>query len=261
MSKEKKQKNQKSEIKLIIIFLLVLAASYVGGYFFGTMGARYEDELKILLNVIADGVVSVFPVFYVFINAVVIIVSLVIYINAKKKANLWDGESEEIIDDVEKKLNWSLIPINILMIADVFFYGVMVYISMYTEIGEKFDDALFVLGTATFLVSYALMMVMNKLIVDLEKKLNPEKRGSVFDIKFIKEWEESSDEAEKLTMYKAAYKAYHVVNIACMMMWGVAFCGMLLFQTGLLPLFCVTAIWVTMIATYSIVCAQIEVKR
>lgn len=256
-----KAKNQKSELKLIVIFLLVLGASFVGGYFFGTMGARYEDTMKELLQVVANGATMAFPMFYVFVNAMLIVASLVIYIVARKKAQLWDRESEEVINGVEKRLNWSVTLINILMIADIFFYGVMVYISAYTKFGESYDDELFVLGTVTFLVSYALMMVLYKLIVDLVKKLNPEKRGSVFDIKFMKEWEDSCDEAEKLTMYKAAYKTYHIVSVVCMLMWMVSFGSMLLFQTGLLPMFCVSAIWVTMVATYSIVVAQMETKR
>lgn len=256
-----KQKKEKSEIKIIIIFLLALALSYVGGYFFGTIGARYEESMKAILHIVANGVINVFPMFYVFINAMVLIASLVIYIIAKKQSQSWDGESEEIIDNVEKNLNKSIILINILMVSDVFFYGVMVYITMYTKLGDNFGDELFVLGTVVFIVSYALMMVLYKLIVDLVKKLNPEKRGSVFDIKFTKDWENSSDEGEKLIMYKAAHKAYHVANIACVIVWGIAFSGMLIFQTGLLPLFCVTAIWVTLVATYSIVTAQMEAKR
>lgn len=261
MNKEKKQKNQKSEIKLVIIFLLFLAVSYVVGYFLGTMGARYEGDMKELLQVAANGATLIFPIFYVFINVLVIVASLVIYIVARKRAQIWDGESEEVIDDVEKRLNWSVILINILMVADVFFFGVMVYIAMYTQHGENYGDELFPLGTTVFFVSYALMLVLYKLILDLVKKLNPEKRGSIFDFKFVKEWENSSDEAEKLTMYKAAYKTYRVVNVTCGIMWGVSFGGMLLLQTGLLPLFCVSAIWVTMVATYSIVCAQMEAKR
>ena len=261
MSKVNKKKKEKSEVKIIIIFLVALALSYVGGYFFGTMGARYEENMKEILHIVGNGAVLVFPMFYVFINALVIVTSLVIYIIAKKQSQLWDGESEEIIDNVEKNLNKSIVLINILMIADVFFYGVMVYITMYTNFGANFGDELFALGTAVFLVSYALMMILYKVIVDLVKKLNPEKRGSVFDIRFTKDWENSSDEGEKLIMYKAAYKTYHIVNIACIVMWAIAFSGMLIFQTGLLPLFCVSAIWVTMIATYSIVTAQMEAKR
>ncbi len=256
-----KQRKEKSEIKLIIIFLLVLGACYVSGYFFGTMGARYEDNMKEIAYMVGNGAVLAFPMFYVFINALVIVASLVIYIIAKKQSKLWDGESEEIIDNVEKNLNKSIILINTLMVADVFFYGVMVYITMYTTLGENFGDEMFALGTAVFLVSYALMMVLYKLIVDLVKKLNPEKKGSVFDIRFIKEWENSSDEGEKLIMYKAAHKAYHVASIACVVVWGIAFSGMLIFQTGLLPLFCVSAVWVTLVATYSIVTAQLEAKR
>ena len=36
-----------------------------------------------------------------------------------------------------------------------------------------------------------------KLVVDLEKKLNPEKKGSVFEMQFQKTWLESCDEAQK----------------------------------------------------------------
>jgi len=258
MSKEKKDK---SEIKLIIIFLLALVACGIGGYFFGRMGARYEEDMKAILQIVANGVLTVLPMLFVAINAIVIGASFIIYIIARNESNSWDGESEEVIDAVEKKLNWSIIPINMLIIADVFFFGAMIYIVMYTELGDRNGDELFAFATVVFGVAYVLMLILNKLILDLVKKLNPEKRGSIFDINFAKEWEASSDEAERLTMYKAAYKAYHVVNITCGVMWGVAFAGMLLFQAGLLPLFCVTAIWITLIATYSIVCAQIEGKR
>lgn len=137
----------------------------------------------------------------------------------------------------------------------------MVYIAEYTELGTVNGDVLFAFGTIVFVISYAMMVLLSKLIVDLEKKLNPEKRGSVFDFNFQKEWEASCDEAEKQIMYKAAYQAYHAVNIACMIMWAVSFMGMLVFQAGLLPMFCVTAIWGTMITTFSVVCARMEAKR
>ena len=261
MNKAKRQKKEKSEIRLIIIFLLMLAVSGVGGYFFGRIGARYEEDMKAILQIVANGTLTALPIFYVVINTIVIGASLIVYIIAKKEANHWDGETEEVIDEIEKKLNYSIIPINILMIADVFFYGAMIYIVMYTDLGNSKGDELFAFATGVFLATYALMVILNKLIVDLVKKLNPEKKGSIFDVNFVKEWEASCDEAERLTMYKAAYKAYHVVNITCGVMWGVAFAGMLLFQAGLLPMFCVTTIWVTLIATYSIVCAQMESKR
>ena len=261
MSKEKKRKGEKSEVKLIIIFLLILVAAYWGGYFFGTMGARYEEGIKNVLQVAANGMINLFPILYVVINVVVIVSSLFIYINARKNARLWDGESEEVINEVETKLNWSLTPLNILTALDLFFYGAMVYISEYTKLGEVYGDELFVLGTVTFVLSYAFIVILTKCIVDLVKKLNPEKRGSIFDLQFVKEWENSSDEAERLIMYKAAYKAYHAVTVASMSMWVVAFCGMIVFQTGLLPLFCVTAIWVTSITSYSIACAKLEGKR
>ena len=49
---------------------------------------------------------------------------------------------------------------------------------------------------------------MQQMTVDFQKIMNPEKQGSVYDLRFQKKWEESCDELEKFTIYRSAYKAY-----------------------------------------------------
>ena len=49
---------------------------------------------------------------------------------------------------------------------------------------------------------------MSRFIVELEKKLNPEKKGDVIETNFSKKWEDSCDEAQKMIIYEAGYRAY-----------------------------------------------------
>ena len=86
--------------------------------------------------------------------------------------------------------------------------------------------------------------------IDLEKKLNPEKKGNIFDSNFSKDWENSCDEAEKAKIYKSGYKAFKVAVISCMAMWIISVFGQLFFNTGLLPCITLTVIWLSMTIAY-----------
>ena len=96
-------------------------------------------------------------------------------------------------------------------------------------------------------------------MVKLEKQINPEKRGSVFDVKFQKQWLESCDEAEKLMVYRCGFRAYQVGNKVCMGLWLVALFLQLWADTGLFPVLSICVIWLSMVAAY--VLASIRLER
>lgn len=91
-----------------------------------------------------------------------------------------------------------------------------------------------------------------KITIDLEKKLNPEKKGNPFEIHFLKKWEASSDEGEILMTAKACKKAFFVGQIACLVMWVVSLVCMLAFQTGILPVICCCVILICMYLAYGL---------
>ncbi|NLD17050.1 MAG: DUF3169 family protein [Tissierellia bacterium] len=62
-------------------------------------------------------------------------------------------------------------------------------------------------------------------IVEFIKSYNPEKRGDLYTLKFQKDWMESSDEREKVEVYKAAYSSYKVTQIV--LIFGVGILGIL----------------------------------
>ncbi len=78
-----------------------------------------------------------------------------------------------------------------------------------------------------FVVLLAVELLVPKGIVDIEKKLNPEKQGNVFDFKFNEVWLSCCDEAQKLMTYQAAYKAFMDTNITCIVLYILTFIGSL----------------------------------
>ena len=96
---------------------------------------------------------------------------------------------------------------------------------------------------AFFIVTMAEAILIQQRIVDLSKRMAPEKKGSVYDIHFQKKWFESCDEAEKLMAGQCAYKAYSASTKACAGLWLVFTLSALFLSTGLLPILAVCLIW------------------
>jgi hypothetical protein len=94
-------------------------------------------------------------------------------------------------------------------------------------------------------------IIISKVTVDLEKKLNPEKQGSVFDMRFAKKWEASCDEAQKQIMCKSAYAAFQAANMTCLILWWIAVVIQIFANTGGFPVTCICAIWLVLNVTYS----------
>lgn len=260
-----KNKNgqKQSEGKLFIKFMLLMVIAFIVG---GTVGfaGHYISDVMLGQGEVFERFASAFskvvPIVFVVLNIVVNTVCLIIFVKAKKQADVWDGEDEDTIDDVERKLNFVLVPSNILTGLNYFFFGAMFQAAEYAGDGNIFGVDIMIVGIVVFLLGLFFSMLIAKLVVDLEKKLNPEKKGSVFEMQFQKTWLESCDEAQKQVIYRAAFETYKVVNTVCMIMWLITLVAQMLFETGLFPVFSVCVIWVTLIATYSIVSAKLENK-
>lgn len=112
-----------------------------------------------------------------------------------------------------------------------------------------------------FVIATILEIVIQKLILDIEKKLNPEKQGNVLDFNFQKVWMNSCDEAEKLIVYKAGYKAFLNTNITCIILCMVAFVVTLLFKPDVLALVFVCIIWFANNLSYMLKAAKLEKRK
>ena len=179
------------------------------------------------------------------------IINTVVVWSLYKKAqrifkSLQDPEDEEQLDRIETILNSALIVNNICNIASYFFIGIaFCYLS-------KIQPMMFVLCLAAFICCMASMLIGQQKLVDFTKKLNPEKQGSVYDMKFAEKWYDSCDEAERAQICQAAFTSYKATNLTCVLLWLVLVLGNMLFDFGLMPIAVVTLIWLISTVSYCV---------
>lgn len=264
---EKKQRGKESDKKYFGKFIvMILISLFIGGFFgFFSMGFRdwilanvhIEEEVEALRNVMGLIVLGIDAAGILFLS----IVALYNYARAKKMSGTWDGEDEAVIDAIDRKLDIALLWNSLLMVFTLLFFALTIHASGILEQSEQIAKKVVYLnmwpilaffgGCVVLLVGIALNIIISKVTVDLRKHLNPEKQGSVFDMKFDRKWEASSDEAERQIMYKAAYTAFRAANMACLILWTIAVVIQMFVHTGVFPVVCICAIWLVLNVTYS----------
>ena len=107
-------------------------------------------------------------------------------------------------------------------------------------------------------MSIAILIIIQQKVVDLTRELNPEKQGSVYDLKFRKKWLNSCDEAEQKQIGQAAYKAYHVLNTTCPILWVFLILLSFIMEISLLPSFLILLLWGILSLTYILECIRMS---
>lgn len=251
-------KEKKENKKIYIKFILLLAICSVAGYTVGTITNNMSVALETMLEYIKSAVIYIVPALFIGVNVMIPVIAFFIFRKAKKQADLWDGEDEEVIDRIENLLDIPMNISNLLIVFNYMFFSFMIEIIEFSGIKELTGQILFGITVVMFVLGLGATFLLMKKAVDLLKKLNPEKRGNVFDMQFQKVWVDSCDEAQKLNIYKAAYKAYSMVNMTCIALWVVCILAQLAFHTGVFPVICVTTIWLVAILSYSIEVKKLE---
>ena len=110
-----------------------------------------------------------------------------LYRRAGQKVSGWDGGDEnDASEEAERLLSWSMLLSAVQLLINLFFMAAVAVYYM-----EKNGLPI----VAEFIVSCGLVIFAQQKSVDLTRKMNPEKRGSVYDSKFQKKWLESCDES------------------------------------------------------------------
>lgn len=232
---EIRQANRKALPKF---FLILIVSCLVGGVI-GFCGAWFGLE-GITGGLAAAGTFfSTRVAHWLLLACAVVIpaVSLPLYFSAKQELARWDGEEEALYARADSRLSCAILINSTLLILSMFLIAVS-YSNGFVGMG---------LGGLIALVGFVAVLVETILIqqkmVDLAKRINPEKQGSVYDVKFQKKWLDSCDEAEKMLIGQCAYKAYSAVNITCLVLWMLFALSALFLSTGFLPALAVCVIW------------------
>ena len=178
-------------------------------------------------------------------SAVLLGIGLRLYRSARNAFRSWDGEDEDVMQRAEEDLSRTLLLDSLTVIVSFFFFNAG------TEKLPQGSDGNTVLLLVVFLAVIALAILLQQKTVDLTKEMNPEKKGSVYAMKFQERWWESCDEAERRQIGQASYKAYVTVSRFCPYCWGVLLLGNMVFHYGILPSAVVLMIWAVLSVSYT----------
>ena len=111
----------------------------------------------------------------------------------------WDGEDEEISDGIEKRLSVIIWVTSCGLIISYFLIG-----AVYSKGLEIFDNNKggilpFSIGVVAFMAILVEAVIFQQKCVDLAKIMNPEKKASVYDMRFP-------------TIYRCIYQPYYTYN-------------------------------------------------
>ena len=174
-----------------------------------------------------------------------------LYRSAARKFAVWDGgDEDETSESIDTALSWVLLLSAVQLLINFFFMAAFCVYYMDADI-----DALVLVGV--FVVSDALVIFAQQKTVDLERKMNPEKHGSVYDTKFQKKWLESCDESERRQIGQACYKAYMVATRFCLGLWLVLVILSMVFEMSILPVFVLLLVWGVLQVTYTLECIRL----
>lgn len=245
-----KKDNRKALPKYLLILFVAAIFGGVLGFAAGWMG--HDNISGVIAAAVADGLTAIAPWALLGTSVVSMVLILWLYRGAKALYTGWDGEDDDVMDRADQKLNWALLLTAAQLVLDMFFFAV----------AQSAHNMTALWSVLFFLVSIFLLVFAQQKIVDLTRKMNPEKKGSVYDTKFKKKWFESCDEAEQKQIGRAAYKAFNVVSTACPILWGALLLLSYAFNFSLLmPTFIVCFIWLLQQVSYCLECIRLGKRK
>ncbi len=242
---EIKKEDKKSLVKFIII---MICSGIVGGFIgFGTAFAEDMNVTELMATVVVKLLETISPYANIIITVVSGIIVTVLYRQSRKLYAEWDEEDEEVMNRIEVKLGYALMITAVVLILGYMFFAIS-FGKM--ETSDEANVVEIILGLMGLIVVMVFTLYAQRKIVNFEKEMNPEKKGSVFDMKFQKKWVDSCDEAEMLQTYKAAFASYKATSMTCMVAWMVCIFGMMIWNFGYVPVVMVSVIWLVLTISY-----------
>lgn len=244
-----KKEDHKALKSFVVIMLISMIVGGFAGYGAGRL-SRLEVNIKEILDGFSSTLIYILPTVHVIAAALTGVFCSLCLCKVRKMYDGWDGEEEETDREMDRKMGICLILSNFLTVLNMVLYMTELHMWEKAEL-EKKPFLIFAIVFLVIFVGVCVEIVLiQKKVIDRSKLINPEKRGSVFDMKFAKKWEESCDEAEQMRIYKASYKAFQTTQTACMLCMLIGLLCDVAIDTGLLPIIFIAAIWLCSMISY-----------
>ncbi len=233
-------------------FAAYVAAALIIGVLLGVgMGFAKLNGMDMTGHTVLNAIFFALPYGIPVVTLFILVVVAVIYHRSKKVFLAWNGEDEECMDAVEKQLSCALWLSSINMIWNFCLFGMGFCLdnAESMEVHYELETSMLLIGV--FVAGLIILTIEQQKLVNLTKEINPEKKGSIYDVKFQKKWEASCDEAELFAIYKSAYRSYCITQRLCIILWLFCIIGGFVWGFGAVPVLLVSIIWGTMITSYS----------
>lgn len=263
MSK-RSENRKKSNKEIILIFIAVLVGCYVVGFALGILSAKAEGTaiLENIITAVKTFVTNFILVAFMIVSALGILIPLTAFIkcNGMYQKLQSDRDNDELWDALEDQLNHPMILSNVFSMINLCLFFCVLQKNIYGKEGG-YPLVWVIVGVVLFFLASVVEILIPKLTLDIEKKLNPEKQGNVLDFQFRKVWMNSCDEAEQMITYKAGYRAFLNTNVTCLILIVAAFIVSVTFKTDILSLVFVCVIWFVNNLSYMLRAAKLEKRK
>ena len=258
---ERQQENKREDKKAIGKFILIMIMAFgIGiGVGAGGVGLKLMFETSAVMEAMKELLASA-SVYGAYVYTTTLsLVSFVLYRKCRKEYTAWDEENEEVLCGMETKLSYVMWFSNLIMIGSYFFLSVGVWATDLPGVKENLSKedgkAWILMFLAVVLhIIYALIAscVIQQKAVNLIKEINPEKNGSIYDMKFRSKWLETCDEAERYATYKCAFQTFKVTQMVGIILWLVCIIGQMMFDTGVFATIIISIFMLIQTSVYSV---------
>lgn len=248
-----KQDNKKAGKTFVFIMLACAVMGGICGFCSVFFLDNIEGIIEFASSYAEENIFSINIILSAIMIILTAIITICILLHIKKGRKnieaLIAKDMEEELGRIETSFSIDLWITNGLIILN------LLYFSIVTVMDKRFciekDMLIILMPSAILLISILAVVILQQKIIDIIRIMNPEKKGSVYDVHFVKKWEQSSDEAELMVSYRAAYKAFRVVNVMCLILWMIFIIMGITIDIGIFPSVAVILIWAVLVSVYS----------
>lgn len=250
---KKTEETKKTNKKYMLRGILILLACYAAGILCGTFVSWMQNRVSTptFTEWLSNRSGQLIIILLVGIDLITLVLGLPYSGRIHRNVLCWNGDDENIAENIEKDLMETCNVTNILCVILMLLFGIGLSGS-YADIRIfPFIVVFWAIGIAT------VIFIQNRANKD-NQLMNPEKSGSVFDLKFNDKQVKQMDEGERRILYQASYKAFRAVNITAFILWAVTVCGAITAGTGVFPIICICVMWLVSFIAFSRECARLQ---
>lgn len=233
----------------VIKYILILVISGSCGALASRIFRNFEEGVVGAINSFSEWFGSVTPALHISICLFLSLMSVYSIYKLKKLLSGITPENEDAIyDQIENQSNPGMACSILCTIFNFFFLGASTAYLVPKNI---------LISAAATLIFLSINTWVEVSHVNLIKKINPKfKDADPMSMRFMKDWEKESDEAETFEMYRAGYQSYKSLRYAFLGAFAVCCMIQIFYPISLAPFILIAIFWGVHSLSYLSACGK-----